>query len=235
MGKIVSQSRRSDPRDGRSASLGPASLYAASRFAAAERKYLNREERQRVLTATEMLALRPALLVLTLAWSGARISEVLALTPSSFQIERSLMAIVTLKRRRWSVREVPLPPSLMQMLAAEFALHDAQRDQSIASRPVWSMSRTTAWRITKRVMAHAGLSGRSACPRGLRHSFGVGTLQAGVPITLLQRWLGHARLSTTEIYSRVVGDEELSFARRYWALASPQPASAFDREVPRNP
>lgn len=217
MGKIVSQAERREPNGVQSASPDAMSLYAASGFATAERKYLNREERQRVLTATDHLPMRPALFALTLAWSGARISEVLALTACSFQIERSLIAIVTLKRRRWCVREVPIPPALMQMLALEFGLAGAQRDQANDNQQLWPMSRTTAWRIVKRVMAHAGISGRGACPRGLRHSFGVGTLQAGVPITLLQRWLGHARLSTTEIYSSVVGDEELFFARRFWA------------------
>ena len=217
MGKIVSHADRRDRTGARPSSADTTTLYAAGRSAAAERKYLNQEERRRVLTATDLLALRPALFALTLAWSGARISEVLALTPRSFQIEQSMIAIVTLKRRRWCVREVPIPPALMQMLASEFDLANAQRDPSLASERLWSMSRTTAWRVVKRVMVHAGIFGRGACPRGLRHSFGVGTLQAGVPITLLQRWLGHARLSTTEIYTHVIGPEEVAFASRFWA------------------
>jgi len=216
MGKIVSPTDRRDRSGGHLSSADATSLYAANRSSAAERKYLNHEERRRVLAATDHLALRPALFALTLAWSGARISEVLALTPRSFQIEQSLIAIVTLKRRRWCVREVPIPPALMQMLALEFSLADIQRGQMNEGDRLWAMSRTTAWRVVKRVMAHAGISGRGACPRGLRHSFGVGTLQAGVPITLLQRWLGHARLSTTEIYTNVIGPEEFAFASQFW-------------------
>ncbi len=34
---------------------------------------------------------------------------------------------------------------------------------------------------------------------------------------LIQRWLGHARLSTTAIYADVVGPEEVVFAARVWA------------------
>ncbi len=218
MGKIVSPADRRDRSRVQLAAPDATGLYAASRFSTAERKYLIREERQRVLTATDHLPMRPALFALTLAWSGARISEVLALTRCSFQIERSLIAIVTLKRRRWCVREVPIPPALMQMLALEFGLAGAQGDQAVPGERLWSMSRTTAWRVVKRVMAHAGIAGRGACPRGLRHSFGVGTLQAGVPITLLQRWLGHARLSTTEIYTKVIGPEEIAFARLFWKV-----------------
>ena len=216
LGKIVSQADRRDRSSAHPSSPELASLYAASRSSAAERKYLNHDERRRVLAATEQLPLRPALFALTLAWSGARISEVLALTRQSLQIERSLLSIVTLKRRRWCVREVPIPPALMQMLAQEFALTAVQRDDAASDERLWSMSRTTAWRIIKRVMEHAGISGRGACPRGLRHAFGVGTLQAGVPITLLQRWLGHARLSTTEIYANVAGPEELAMAKKFW-------------------
>lgn len=215
MGKIVSACHPRDPGDAHTHDA--ASLYAASRYAAAERKYLNHAERRRVLAATNELDIRPALFALTLAWSGARISEVMALTPCSFQIERSVVAFVTLKRRRWSVREVPIPPALMQALAQEFSLAELQSDLAASRRRLWTMSRTTAWRVVKRVMEHAGIAGRGACPRGLRHSFGVGTLQAGVPITLLQRWLGHARLSTTEIYANAIGPEELSFASQFWS------------------
>jgi integrase len=215
MGKIVSAVPRRASNDAHT--QDSSSLYAASPFAAAERKYLNHAERRRVLAATDALDIRPALFALTLVWSGARISEVLALTPASFQIERSLVAFVTLKRRRWSVREVPIPPALMEMIAQEFSLTEIQDDPAASRQRLWTMSRTTAWRVVKRLMEVAGVIGRGACARGLRHSFGVGTLQAGVPITLLQRWLGHARLSTTEIYANAIGPEELSFASQFWS------------------
>ena len=78
------------------------------------------------------------------------------------------------------------------------------------------LCRVRAWRIVTCVMIVAGVSGRAACPRGLRHGLGVGTLHAGVPVTLVQRWLGHARLSTTAIYAEVSGPEEYAFAERYW-------------------
>ncbi|WP_163365526.1 tyrosine-type recombinase/integrase, partial [Enterobacter asburiae] len=77
---------------------------------------------------------------------------------------------------------------------------------------LWTMSRTTAWRITKRAMQMAGVSGRAATPRGLRHGFGVGTVRAGISITLIKRWMGHSRLSSTEVYLDVIGLEERRFA-----------------------
>ncbi|MEQ1718128.1 MAG: hypothetical protein ABL907_19475, partial [Hyphomicrobium sp.] len=89
MGKIVSPADRRDRSRVQLAAPDATSLYAPSSSAAAERKYLNQAERRRVIEAAEKMDLRPALFALTLAWSGARISEVLALTPRSFQIERS--------------------------------------------------------------------------------------------------------------------------------------------------
>jgi integrase/recombinase XerD len=216
MSKIVSPARHRHTAGGADPHPGAFSLYAQGDAVSGGRKYLNQSERQRVLAAMAKLDARSALFALTLAWTGARVSEVLALSPRAFQIERSLIAIVTLKRRRWCVREVPIPPELMRALAQEFLLSEAHQDCERDRLRLWPMCRVTAWRIIKRVMDAAGVSGRPACPRGLRHASGVGTLQAGVPITLVQRWLGHARLSTTAIYAEVAGPEELAFAAKYW-------------------
>jgi site-specific recombinase XerD len=65
-------------------------------------------------------------------------------------------------------------------------------------------------------MLEAGITGRQAMPKGPRHGFGVGVLQSGVPINLLKKWLGHTRLSTTEIYADAVGAEEQAIASRFW-------------------
>lgn len=187
-----------------------ASLYAPG----GGRKYLNRAERARALAAMATLPRSQALFALTLAWTGARVSEVLALTAASLQVESGIVAIETLKRRKHCVREVPIPPELMAALDRQFKLSASQRDE--ANRRLWPWHRVTAWRIIKQVMRRSSIAGRQACPRGLRHAFGVGSLQAGVPLNLAQRWLGHARISTTAIYAAASGPEEVAFAKRFW-------------------
>ena len=148
-----------------------------------------------------------------LRWSGARISEVRALTPAAIDIE----SIETLKRRRRGViRQVPLPPDLLRGLNRAFQLRSAQRDPQLATKRLWRWSRTTAWRRVKAVMAVAGIAGLPAMPKGLRHGFGVNAFQSNVPPHLVQRWLGHASLRTTSIYGDVVGVEERAFAARMW-------------------
>jgi len=216
MGNTVSTTSHRHPAGNGNPRHGAFSLYAPDSTAGGGRKYLNHDERQRVLAASATLERRAALFVLVLAWTGARVSEILALTPRAIQVERFIVSIVTLKRRRWSVREVPIPPALMGSLALEFSLLAAQQDPERCNVRLWSMHRVTAWRLFKRVMAVASVSGRAACPRGMRHAFGVGIVQAGVPITFLQRWMGHARLSTTAIYTTACGPEELAMAKKFW-------------------
>jgi integrase len=60
------------------------------------------------------------------------------------------------------------------------------------------------------------LEGVPASPKGLRHGFGVAAVTAGIPLNLVQKWLGHAQLSTTAVYADAVGAEEKDIARRMW-------------------
>jgi integrase/recombinase XerD len=188
------------------------SLYTAR----GERKYMNRSERARALQATARLPEDRALFCLTLAWTGARLSEVLALRPIDIQLDDCLISFRTLKRRRLHVRQVPVPPPFMRTFERHFRLRDRQADPDLREARLWPFHRVTAWRIVKSVTLLAGVRGPAACPKAFRHGFGAGNLQAGIPITLLQRWLGHARLSTTAIYTEVAGPEERELAARYW-------------------
>jgi integrase len=183
------------------------------------RKYLNRSERRRVVAVMAKLGTDQALFALTLAWTGARLSEVLALTPSSFQIENCIVAFRTLKRRRHIVREVPIPQRLVTAIGRHFKITRRLPGPNSVTHRLWPWSRTTAWRVIKKVMLSAQIVGSHATPRGLRHSFGIGALQAGVPLNLVQRWMGHARISTTAIYAAACGPEEIAFAKRFWRAA----------------
>jgi integrase/recombinase XerD len=106
----------------------------------------------------------------------------------------------------------------MQTLDRHFNLSAARHDPEQSAQRLWQWHRATAWTIVKHTMTLSQIIGRAACPGGLRHSFGVGTLQSGVPLNLTQRWLGHARISTTAIYANASGPEELAFAARFWCI-----------------
>src|SRR5690606_4497837 len=62
----------------------------------------------------------------------------------------------------------------------------------------------------------AGVKGGQATPKGLRHGFGVSAIQSKVPLNLVQRWLGHADIKTTAIYTSAMGEEERQIAAQMW-------------------
>lgn len=174
---------------------------------AGRRKYLSGAERTRFLHASDYLPADMRALCHVLAYSGCRISEALALTVAQLDTERLTLTIKTLKRRRAVFRVVPVPQATIAML----------RGLSLdVSGRFWSMHRVTAWRMVKATMRRAGITGPMACPKGLRHGFGIRAAGHNVPTNLIQRWMGHASPTTTAIYLDAVGVEERQFASRMW-------------------
>jgi predicted DNA-binding WGR domain protein len=62
-----------------------------------------------------------------------------------------------------------------------------------------------------------GYQDRAARP-GARHpqAAGVEAFSKGIALNMVQKWLGHAQLTTTAIYADAVGEEEQSIAARMW-------------------
>ncbi len=181
-----------------------------------QRKYLTSDERRRFLDAADRHP-RPEIRTLchVLALTGCRISEALALTGECIIIDDCVIVLRTLKRRRGIVafREVPVPRSLIVMLVQ---VHELRR--SSPSRRLWPLSRSRAWQLVKEVMDEAGIGpGVHASPKGLRHGFGVRAIQCAVPLTMVQKWMGHARLESTAVYLQVTGPEERRFAACMWS------------------
>lgn len=174
---------------------------------AGRRKYLSSDERGRFLRAADCLAARERAFCYLLAFTGFRVSEALAVAHHNLDTERCTITARTLKRRRLVFRTVPLPKEVIEMLLRLVADRDGR---------VWRMHRVTAWRVVKWAMLRAGIVGPMACPRGLRHGFGIRAADRSVPPNLIQRWMGHASPTTTAIYLDAVGVEERSFAARMW-------------------
>ena len=180
-----------------------------------QRLYLNSDERLRLQQAArqsdDSLAEYFCLMLLN---TGCRLSEAIALTPASIDLNQGVVIFKTLKRRKIHYRTVPLSPEFLKELKLKFELK--QNTASKFNTPLWPYSRTTAWRRVKEFMDQAKITGAMATPKGLRHGFGVACIEKDIPITVIQKWLGHSSPTTTAIYLQVVGAEERSFANRLW-------------------
>lgn len=181
---------------------------------AGSRKYLDAWDRQRFITAASSEPLLTRTLCLTLAHTGCRISEALALTRDSLRPAEGVVAFRSLKKRSHAVviREVPIPSTLMDQL---IALADSRH--LLPCEDLWPWGRARAWQLVKLVIRTAGIGpGPHATAKGLRHGFGLHAIRSGVPLNFVQRWLGHASMSTTAIYLQAVGPEERAIASRMW-------------------
>jgi integrase len=181
------------------------------------RKYLTPSERQDFIAASSSLQLIGTFCG-TLAHTGCRISEALALTADRVDVEAGVLIFESLKKRRRGVyRAVPIPPAFTALLEE---IHDLKvvrhsSDQAQSMR-LWPWSRTTGWRHVRAVMKTAGIEGLHATPKGLRHGFGIKAVVSSVPLNMTQKWLGHSKLTTTAIYADATGPEEKQLAERMW-------------------
>lgn len=182
------------------------------------RKYLTPAERQDFIRASESALQQIRTFCGTLAHTGCRISEALALTADRIDIDDGVVVIESLKKRRKGVyRAIPVPPAFLKALDVVHHLRTArQAEDRGRSVHLWPWSRPTAWRHVCEVMQLAGIGGLHASPKGLRHGFGIKAVVSGVPLNLVQKWLGHAQLTTTAIYADAIGPEERQIAERMW-------------------
>jgi len=184
------------------------------------RKYLTSDERQDFIGEANKLPDRAVRsFCLTLAHTGCRISEALALIPRRVDLAGGQIVIRSLKKRgKLHHRAVSVSPALLDALDLVHGIRQVQKDgkDRELDRPLWGFSRMTGWRRVVEVMQAADIEGAHASPKGLRHGFAVHALMHDIPLPLLQRWMGHAELDTTAIYLQVAGNEEKSLASRMW-------------------
>jgi integrase/recombinase XerD len=80
------------------------------------------------------------------------------------------------------------------------------------------LSRQSAWTIVRRAAAGAGLERARISPHALRHSYATHLLDGGADIRVVQELLGHASVTTTQVYTLVTVDR----LREVYATAHPR-------------
>jgi integrase/recombinase XerC len=151
-------------------------------------------------------ALRDRALLEVLYSTGARVSEAAGMTGKDLDL---LSGVVTVRGKGKKERLCPLGGP------AERALREAMR----TAESIWGDSKKTVTplfrnkrgeplttrsieRMMKKMLPEAGLSAEFS-PHALRHSFATHLLDAGADLRCVQELLGHASLSTTQIYTHV--------------------------------
>ncbi len=153
------------------------------------------------------LALRDRAALELMYGSGLRVSEVLDLRPEGLRLDERFVRVIGKGDKE---RAVPLTEASVEALrryrdgARALLAGRARRDPGnlFLNRRGGRLSRMGLWRILRRHAVAAGISG-DFHPHMLRHSFATHLLEGGADLRVVQELLGHASVTTTEIYTHV--------------------------------
>ncbi len=154
-----------------------------------------------VITKPSWVAARDTALVVLLYGAGLRVSEALALTPAAFDRGDSFR----IKGKGGKERIVPVIDAVREAVAdyLEKSPHPMGKDEplfrAIRGR---AMGARAVQKLVASLRGQLGLSD-TATPHALRHSFATHLLDNGGDLRSIQELLGHASLSTTQIYTEV--------------------------------
>jgi len=149
--------------------------------------------------------------------TGARVSELVGLSLQDLLYEDGLVRVLGKGSKQ---RLVPLGRRALGQVALYVRESRAALDRGRNRGRLFlnargtPLSRVGAWGIIKQAAARAGLTKR-VTPHTLRHTFATHLLEGGADLRAVQEMLGHADLSTTQIYTHVDRDYLRSVHRQF--------------------
>jgi integrase/recombinase XerD len=174
----------------------------------------------------EPITLRDYLLIELLYSTGARVSEVIGINLNDFnqsQVGNDEISTIKLKGKGGKERIVPLGSFAKQALDDYLVrirpalLKKSNENALFLNVRGNRLSRVSAWEIVKSAARRAGLDTR-VTPHVFRHSYATHLLDGGADIRVVQELLGHASVTTTQIYTLITIDK----VRESYRLAHPR-------------
>jgi integrase/recombinase XerD len=186
----------------------PAAALALPRRRRQLPRTLSPGEAERLLDAaagTAPRAMRDRALAELLYGGGLRVSEAVGLQRGSVDLERKLVRAIGKGERE---RVVPIGREAAEAVRRYLAhgrpyLDRRHRPELFLNAQGGPLTRAGAFLILRRLAAKAGLEPERVHPHLLRHSFATHLLEGGADLRSVQEMLGHADLSTTELYTHV--------------------------------
>jgi len=157
------------------------------------------------ITGMEPTELRDRAMLEVLYGCGCRVSELCGLDVTDLD---SNEAMLMLRGKGSKMRLVPVGEPALQ--AVEYYLASGRNDL-VGKKPTAALflnrrggrlSRVSVWSLLKKTAAEVGLS-ETISPHTIRHSYATHLLEGGADLRVVQELLGHADISTTEIYTHI--------------------------------
>ena len=135
--------------------------------------------------------------------SGLRVSELAGLSARTVYLDEGFLKVLGKGRKE---RLIPFGESAEHWMRAWITLRPGFRpraDALFVGRRGEAISRQHLWRLLKAYARSAGIGPAEVSPHVLRHAFATHLLDHGADLRAVQAMLGHADISTTQIYTHV--------------------------------
>ena len=173
--------------------------------------------------AARRRALRLYALLETLYATGMRVSELIALPRAVLATDDR---VLTIKGKGGRERLVPLNDAARRALAAHLAAVGDDEAQASGASP-WLFPSSGGEHLTrqrfgqelKALALQAGIEPSRVSPHVLRHAFASHLLERGADLRTVQQLLGHADISTTQIYTHVIEERLRRLVEQHHPLA----------------
>jgi integrase/recombinase XerD len=181
---------------------------------------LSREEMDLLLSqpsAATPADIRDSAMLELMYATGIRVSELIGLTVNSINWQ---VGYLVARGKGGKERIVPVGRTAYDRVkryldgARHLLLKDGENDHLFLNRSGKGMTRQGFWKIVKKYAAKAGL-GRRVHPHTFRHSFASHLLGGGADLRSVQIMLGHADISTTQIYTHVTRERLKEVHRKF--------------------
>lgn len=157
---------------------------------------LSRDEEQKLIKQAYRENNSYGLLVKTLFLTGARVSEFVSLKAEDFYLDEQMILIK--KGKGDKSRYVPILPELAQELKTH--LGSRQTGYIFESNRHTKFTTRRIQQIVKETAEHSGIT-KKVHPHLLRHTVATFLLEKGMPLEQIQKFLGHSKIETTQIYA----------------------------------
>lgn len=160
--------------------------------------------------------------------TGMRVSELVSLPVASVQGRPEMLLV---KGKGGKERLVPLSPPAQSALTHWLSIRDknqvlAEKSGKPPSRFLFPtrgklghLSRERFYLLVKDVSRAAGIEAKGVTPHVMRHAFATHLLAGGADLRVIQALLGHADISTTEIYTHVLDERLKALVLKHHPLA----------------
>ncbi|MGH8015222.1 MAG: site-specific tyrosine recombinase XerD [Candidatus Zixiibacteriota bacterium] len=197
----------------------PFTPFSAPRISRYHPYYLSADEISKIITAVDTKpenGKRDRAILELLYGSGLRISELASLKKSDIESEAGFIRVLGKGNKQ---RLVPMGKYAAKAIddyseAVEKANQPQKAQMLFSNKQGKSLSRTALWKIVRKRVLQAGIT-KPVSPHTFRHSFATHLLEGGADLRVVQEMLGHADISTTQIYTTVDRDYLIAEHKKY--------------------